>query len=266
VVFDSCAGRVSDIAVRNQLLACGPTIEAVANEYNELGNQCRLKDFPVTPYVFDAPLERLRGLYDSVLRDGGERHIYDAIRGRADRGVCPQCGVGRVRTLDHYLPKTLFPALAVVPENLIPTCRDCNLDKRVHYATEAEGFIFHPYYDDWDAYRLVEAEIVYEPRLNIQYFIGQPSNATDLIVQRARAHFRVLSLAELYAMNAGAALAEVKVNCARAALSEAAAVHEFLCIHEAAAASAEPNGWRAAMFKAMAEDWEFWNGGYELIN
>jgi len=265
-VFIACAVRTDDGALKRRLLASADSIEIIAQEYDQLGANSSLGSFSQSPvYPFAAAGGELGGLYNRVLRDGGERKTYDIIMQSAPRGVCPQCGVGRVRTLDHYLPKTRFPELAVVPRNLVPTCRDCNFDKREHYDQDDRSYLFHPYYDNWDGYRLVIAAVSSSPRISLEYSIAAPQNAPPLIVDRARSHFSVLNLGELYAMNAGSALGEVKINCARAASGGALAVREYLSIQEAAAARVEPNGWRAAMYGAMAADEEFYSGAYLSI-
>ena len=43
---------------------------------------------------------------------------------------CPFCGVGRVSTLDHYLPKTKYPTYAVTPVNLVACCAECNKKRK----------------------------------------------------------------------------------------------------------------------------------------
>jgi hypothetical protein len=204
----------------------------------------------------------MRALYERVLRDGGERDLYEEMLALAPRGVCPQCGVGRVRTLDHYLPKKRFPELAVAPANLVPACRDCNFDKQEYYSNQAKDYIFHPFFDNWDIYALVEAQLHYAPRVHLVYSIGAPQNAPATIIERAKTHFRVLKLAALYAMNAGSALAEIKVNCTRASAAGADAVRGYLTDQERQASVSEPNGWRAAMYRAMAADDGFWGGRY----
>ncbi|MFW0180082.1 HNH endonuclease, partial [Rothia sp. P5766] len=39
---------------------------------------------------------------------------------------CSYCQVSRPNTLDHFLPKSHFPLLAISPLNLIPSCSECN--------------------------------------------------------------------------------------------------------------------------------------------
>ena len=60
----------------------------------------------------------------STLRD-----YYDEIKLLSPNNICPYCLKRTVKTLDHFLPKTVYPSLSISDANLIPSCRDCNLDK-----------------------------------------------------------------------------------------------------------------------------------------
>jgi len=64
--------------------------------------------------------------------------------------VCPSCGEpGRPRTLDHYLPKDIFPELSVLLLNLTPMCDWCQGEKLTDYVTEdGQKRYIHPYFDD----------------------------------------------------------------------------------------------------------------------
>ena len=64
--------------------------------------------------------------------------------------VCPSCGEpGRPRTLDHYLPKDIFPELSVLLLNLTPMCDWCQGEKLTGYVTEdGQKRYIHPYFDD----------------------------------------------------------------------------------------------------------------------
>lgn len=63
---------------------------------------------------------------------------------------CPMCGEpGRPRTLDHFLPKTEYPELAINLLNLVPCCDWCQGEKKVEYANaEGKRCYIHPYFDD----------------------------------------------------------------------------------------------------------------------
>lgn len=66
-----------------------------------------------------------------VNKDKPARIIYDAMMAAANE-KCPFCGgIGRPRNLDHYLPKAHYPQFSVLPLNLVPSCRDCNIQWKV---------------------------------------------------------------------------------------------------------------------------------------
>ena len=63
--------------------------------------------------------------------------------------ACPSCGEdGAPGTLDHYLPKEVFPELSICFQNLTPMCDQCQGRKGTDYISSTGGKrFFHPYYD-----------------------------------------------------------------------------------------------------------------------
>lgn len=101
---------------------------------------------------------------------------------RANRGqFCPACGeAGQPYTLDHYLPKDLYPEYSVIPVNLFPMCDKCQTCKGV-LTTDANGerYFIHPYYDQFASNQLLY--IVFTPpytsptmELRIELTLTQP--------------------------------------------------------------------------------------------
>ncbi|MFM2593535.1 hypothetical protein AAFX19_11580 [Vibrio harveyi] len=76
--------------------------------------------------------------------------ILDEMRNDHGLLFCPSCGEdGAPGTLDHYLPKTVFPELAVCIANLTPMCSTCQGEKSADYLTAEDSKAFlHPYYDE----------------------------------------------------------------------------------------------------------------------
>lgn len=72
-------------------------------------------------------------------------------RMRREHGLlhCPSCGAtGAPGTLDHYLPKAVFPELSIVLLNLVPMCSDCQGVKLSEFSSDTGGKrFFHPYFD-----------------------------------------------------------------------------------------------------------------------
>lgn len=136
------------------------------------------------------------------------RKIYDALLNAAKEG-CPFCGgIGTPRNLDHFLPKAHFPQFSVQPRNLVPACRDCNMDGKAHaFAKNEENQIIHPYADknrffseQW-IFAIYHAGINGEPG-DFEYFVNPPENWPDVDKKRVRKHFKDFNLARRYAIKA----------------------------------------------------------------
>lgn len=55
---------------------------------------------------------------------------------------CPYCGISEPGTLDHYMSKSTYKALALCRLNLVPMCSCCNQSKSKSLYTD----FFNPYY------------------------------------------------------------------------------------------------------------------------
>ena len=74
---------------------------------------------------------------------------------------CPACGEsGRPNTLDHFLPKGVYPQFAIVPHNLFPMCDACQ-GAKLEKTGDADDpkFFIHPYYDRFSVPKLVSLTI-----------------------------------------------------------------------------------------------------------
>ncbi len=128
------------------------------------------------------------------------REIYDALMSAADE-KCPFCGgIGQPKNLDHYLPKAHFPQFSIVPVNLIPSCRDCNLDsKHDRFATTEDEQSIHPYLDDDCYFNEQWLYAKYLPSINnepdvIEYFVDPPKHWKLSQQKRVENHFNDFNL------------------------------------------------------------------------
>ncbi|NMZ01384.1 HNH endonuclease [Pseudomonas proteolytica] len=94
------------------------------------------------PYKHKAK-PQLSGACAKVMHDLYERRVVSLsyiadLRKWAKEalGCCPYCGIPGTMTLDHYLPKALkaFPEYAVLSENLVPACGECQSAKGERYS------------------------------------------------------------------------------------------------------------------------------------
>lgn len=72
----------------------------------------------------------------------------DSLRTNHGLHSCPMCGSTGVGTLEHYLPKELYPEFSVFTYNLFPCCQSCNQKRGQKGASTPIGESFiHPYFD-----------------------------------------------------------------------------------------------------------------------
>lgn len=87
---------------------------------------------------------------------------------------CPMCGEpGRPRTLDHFLPKTIYPELAINLLNLVPCCDWCQGEKKVEYANaEGKKCYIHPYFDEvnFPLMKLTFSKPYSSPVINVEIY------------------------------------------------------------------------------------------------
>lgn len=218
------------------------------------------------PLLCDA--DELKAVYNRVLVHGNERPTYDKIKASAGR-ICPQCGVGRIRNLDHYLPISEAPELCVVPSNLVPVCGDCNFEKLNQKPQTLSECVFNPYFDDWSGYSLLHASVVLTPEVVVQFRIDQPHGCPDEIFERAKATFIAFNFEEGLSVAASGMMKDVKNNCQRFSdLGEpqrSEAVRGWLQDQYNGHVADYPNGWRAAMYEAYLGSDQFVQGGYNLL-
>lgn len=84
------------------------------------------------------------------LKDEEPYETLEKMRRGHGLRFCPSCGDHCTPgTLDHYLPKSEFPELAICLVNLTPMCNTCQEEKSADYKTAngTKAFL-HPYYDD----------------------------------------------------------------------------------------------------------------------
>lgn len=106
--------------------------------------------------------------------------------------------MGTVTTLDHYLPKSIYPLLSISPLNLVPCCSDCNKNKLSEKPKKSEDEALHPYYDDVEDLIWLQAQIVnILPDPEFEFFVSD-SVIDPILKIRIAEHIQLFKLDYLY--------------------------------------------------------------------
>ncbi|WP_306320513.1 MULTISPECIES: HNH endonuclease [unclassified Streptomyces] len=209
-----------------------------------------------------------KGLYEQRMAKVGApgRRIYDRIKLGSANDVCPLCGIRKVSTLDHYLPRVDFSALAVTPLNLIPACFECNKIKHQKRPMEAAEQTFNPYVDDVTDARWLVATTYESTPATVHFSVGTPSGWDSTLIARARYHFEVFRLGELYSHHAVTEISRIRGTLRQMfRLLGSSGVREHLKGCEESAREHDVNDWKAVMFSALAENDWYCSGGFDAV-
>lgn len=266
-VFLDCISLVRNPNLKARLTACKDLITEAAAEFNNKVTTGEVHTI-IRESLVNGNLtsKELENIYSRMLmKDSPCRKLYDKLLSAPAYGTCPLCSHRLVTTIDHYLPKALYPRLAVVPINLIPACTDCNRKKLSTYPKSPEEETLHPYYDNIENETWLKARVLHSFPTVIQYEVYPPSKWDALLAGRVKYHFESLELNKFYSTLAAVELSHINFRLnSILETSGAQGVHKYLLEAEETRSHDNLNSWQTAMYHATAEDRWFCSGGFRL--
>jgi hypothetical protein len=265
--LELCASSIRNGDLRDRLRLAVASVEAAEAEYAANGEVARLHTIVETNnvggHVTGREMERVYN--GTFVKSSRTRDAYAKIKKACFNDICPLCGQGTVKQLDHYLPITSFPVFGVTAINLVPACSDCNKYKLAPVPAAAAEQTIHPYFDAVDDERWLFGEVVEGAPAAVRFSVRPPTSWDAVKVERMRTHFRIYRLGALYATHAA-----VEIVNMRYALRKMAATAGFeqrirqdLRGRAESCADVYKNSWQRATFDALADsDW-FCAGGFD---
>lgn len=173
----------------------------LCKEYDELAEDQRFDRIKMVDKTkANADKDDLLYLYTGLFskKEKTARKYYDQLILTPEHGKCPFCCQRLVNTLDHYLPKSKYPMLSIVPFNLIPVCSNCNKEKLDEVSLDKRSMIIHPYYEDFDDDIWIKAMLIEDEPVAFEFYTEKPDNWNEEKYIRAKKHFVMFNLNELY--------------------------------------------------------------------
>lgn len=172
---------------------------------------------------------------------------------------CPFCGeTGRPNTLDHYLPKDVFPEFSISHSNLVPMCDKCQGKKLETYLNEDGSKAFlHPYFDIDDVVLFVEVEGEYDPIVKVK-LVAESSNVAE---ELCNSHLKNLGVNSRFIQYFSTRYPNVVMGICKAYKgrgdSTEAEVRRYLEAVKLSSESEATNHWDAIIFRSLlkADDW-----------
>lgn len=253
-IFECCVESYRDPEKKKRMLACKHLVEVDSASYQKLvPNQ--IDRFTISELPENVPDSEMKKVYDEKFAkaEAVGRTYYDAIMAQAERGICPICGVRLASTLDHYLPKAKVPTLSVTPSNLIPACRDCNMDKKTDMILAPDATPVHLYYDRLPAGPWLHVRI--GDNLEITYYVSCPESWDKSLKGRVEGHLDIYHLHGLYSAHAATEIEDKKRMWKKLiSLGMEQDVLDDICEMRSSAEANDLNSWKSALYRGLEKE------------
>jgi hypothetical protein len=266
-VFETCISNFRDEVFKSKLESISTNIDSEASFYDTKASSNNLSSIPQQSNINGiVSVDDMKKVYEQKFVKKGQpgRKYYEKLRLSAKNNICPLCNQRTVTTLDHVLPKTLYPIFSVTPFNLIPACADCNKIKDTYRPSIPQEEILHPYYDDISPKQYLYAEFNEETPISINFYI-KSSNPQTILEKRLQKHFELFELNKLYTANAAEELSNIqyRLNKLFGTFGENG-VKEYLQEEFKSRYENNKNSWQTAMYEILSKNDWFCNGGFKI--
>ncbi|MCL7987066.1 hypothetical protein M8998_03820 [Sphingobacterium sp. lm-10] len=268
-VYADCINSTQNALKKAKLTACTPLILQAEAEFNSKVTKGLIHTIARETIINgNVTVRELKYVYTGQMVGHANGRIhYDKLLLSAPHNLCPLCAHRDVDTLDHYLPKAKYPRLSIVPINLIPACTVCNKGKLMEYPSTPEDETLHPYYDDIEKVQWLKMHVLQTNPVSVSFYVDRPTVWSQLLFDRVSRHFESFELKKLYGTQAGRELAGMKKQLAGiyGERSNQIAVKKFLLETARSKSEVYLNLWQAVLYRDLAADAWFCDGGFHLI-
>ena len=262
--FDSIVSRrhidTEDLLNRNR----AHIIEAYSDYLIRSGNGALLCPINITNDCAEA----LKTSFDFLDKGRSHGFLRDEILSSARLDSCPYCNAMLVDSLDHVLPKSVYPEFSILAQNLVPACATCNRKKDDHCAQKTGLNLMHPYFVNIPNDPILFAAVaIGAQEVTWQFYLQQNGSINDDQFESIKNLFNLLGLADRYSqISVGTImdLAEHLDDLHQA--GGATTTRRFLQqIGDSARRSRGENYWKTAILRALAASDDFCDGGHRLL-
>ncbi|MES2387873.1 MAG: hypothetical protein V4543_07705 [Bacteroidota bacterium] len=266
IVFKDCIENISDPILKLALSNSVNSIVAAEKDFDDKKQDNELYLIPQGNSIGGlVTTSELKKVYTDRLvnKKHKARLHYNNILHLAPKGKCPLCSQRIAKTLDHYLPKSQYPLLAVSPLNLIPACSDCNKDKLVSFPTTNYEETLHPYYDDLENDSWLRLALLDVNPMIFDFYVDPPAIWNKLLKKRVKKHFDAFNLNELYITHAAEEFENIKkqvTDLYNNGGADSLRSHLLECLTSRELTN--KNSWQTALYKGLHNNVRFCNGEF----
>ncbi|MFS0873950.1 HNH endonuclease [Paenibacillus xylanilyticus] len=264
-VYSTCVRQIRNKQLRRRLEDCLSDVIEASDRFAELAEESKVYTFK--DYLCEkneVTIDEMKEVYNGRMaaKKSRGRVFYDKLMSSPFNFTCPLCGQRKVSQLDHVLPKAEYPSLVVTPDNLVPSCPECNKKKLDKTPTSSEEETLHPYFDDLGSERFLFASISSSKPASIYFYIHPRPDWTEQKATRVEYHFKFYELNTLYCIHV---IDEIAAQAAYWDDLSMEVLKEEMKRQAKSRIKHNPNSWQSAFYEGMAENEWFCNKGYNEL-
>ena len=271
-VYEMCVGVLPDEHLRNGLMAIKGKVENSTRDYVNRAPTGRLDLVAIESEIDNPTSDGLKKLYKlGMLKMGSPgRKVYDEIKmlPSSGSGRCPFCNHENIESLDHILPKSVYPIFSVVPVNLVASCIRCNQKKGSNVPSSACNGVLHPYFENIDECRWLYASVIETDQVVVTFRVERGEGWIDALDARVKNQFRMLDLDKFYSALSSQRMSSIQPNLRKLfECGGAESVKSELRRHfNESYQNIGLNSWQTACFEALKDSEWYCNNVHRLGN
>ena len=263
--FESISAVRRNSDVRNILCSVRNDVAAAYDEYVTYeGNGCHLEPIDIG----DDIKTELRNNFRLLDTGASHQEIRNDILELGRDNKCVFCSVTDVDSLDHLLPREVYPEFSVLALNLVPACSRCNRIKDRECFKATGNSLMHPYFTEMPVDPLLFVEVsVRQNAITWNYFLRRDTAIDEEAFSTIENLFVVLRLAELYRRHSVGEMQDRLLSMSSIYESGGPELLQEYLAREAESAKAGhgENYWKTAFLRALAASREFYEGGFQVM-
>lgn len=252
--FKASTARFRDKGIRDRAEKAQSDIDRHGRVYLSRARNRSLASIAEKPHVDPLSNEDLKKIYERGLlrRRSAARKVYEGIKIGASR-ICPICNHRTVAHLDHYLPKSKYGAFAVHPQNLVPSCYECNFTKGAIAGADYRKLPLHPYFDQVPTSKWLICDIIMGSSPFGQFRIDAHDGDAE-IKEKLSNHFGLFNLGRLYSIESAAELARNRYLHGQIGKAGKEVLRSYFATKARSMRKFDGNSWRSALYDACSND------------
>lgn len=197
-IHEKAVNKKNSGEIKERLLVLNPEIKKSYVSFEEKFTNNNLGNL-LPDKTFDEHKEDLLTLYkykSSVIRE--LRSDIRKLQIKTIINTCQNCTVDSVNSMDHILPKSIYPQYVVNPKNLFPCCTTCNSYKLDSVEKKEKGKFLNLYLDELpdEQYLFLDIFLDDDNEINFKFYLSNVNSINEELFDIIKYHYENLHLFE----------------------------------------------------------------------